>query len=186
MSRARRALTSRVQYASLHPALERHSSPRLDQVDTTLNDLLDPSSFSRSSPFPNLEAYLANGTLEDYEEDESRQRLKRRKLDHTDTSKDVASIEYGHFGQVVAGPLKMEIVACDGGQLRDDNRMLYRPENVLRNDKSVYCTEQPRCSLLLTHHSETSFALEKLIIKGPDKGFTAPYAHLFKMIITLS
>lgn len=170
----RRALTTREQFASFH-GLQDRASDRLEHTNSNLSDLLDPSSFLRPNPFPNLESYLANGTLEDYEEDEPRQRLKRRKLDHVEAGNDGSRAEYGHFGQVVAGQLKMEILDCDGGQLRDDNRQLYRPENVLRNDKSVYCTENARCNLLLRHHNDDVFSLEKLIIKGPDKGFTAPY-----------
>ncbi|MBE7180073.1 MAG: hypothetical protein INR71_02510 [Terriglobus roseus] len=173
-SRPRRGLTTREQLANLHPSLERRPSDTLERDSPALHDLLDPNSFPASSPFPNLESYLANGALEDYEEDESRQRLKRRKLYHSDSP---SKLEYGHYGQVVAGPLKMEIVSCDGGQLRDDSRLLYRPENMLRNDRSVYCTEQSRCNLLLHHQGETLFSLEKLIIRGPDKGFSAPYVH---------
>jgi hypothetical protein len=46
---------------------------------------------------------------------------------------------------------------------------------VLRNDHSVYCSERSRCNLLLKHRGSASFALERIVIRAPDRGFTAPY-----------
>jgi hypothetical protein len=109
----------------------------------------------------------------------SRRRLhKRRKLDH-DVHVGFQSISYGHYGQVVPGQLKMEIVSCDGGEYsaRDPiaiHRENYRAENVLRDDRSVYCTKSSRCNLMLRHQGETLFHLESLVIKAPETGYTAP------------
>lgn len=176
ISRARRGLSStREQYANLHPHLERHpstTSERLEDINSSLHHLLDPSSFHQGS-FSSLDSYLNTRSPQSHDED--RQRQKRRKLDHPSGSrKELANIRYGHHGQVVAGQLRMKLVSCDGGQLRDHDPRLHRPENVLSTDKSVYCTEKSQCTLLLEHADGTSFSLEKLVIKGPDKGFTAP------------
>jgi hypothetical protein len=69
----------------------------------------------------------------------------------------------------------MEVVSCDGGQITRDNPMqIYDVENVLKNDKSVYCSESSRCNLLLKHVGDAPFALEKIVIRAPDRGFTSP------------
>ncbi|KAI8940796.1 hypothetical protein NX059_012538 [Plenodomus lindquistii] len=106
----------------------------------------------------------------------SERRNKRRKLQHDSHDKnEYTCYKYGHKGQVVPGRLRMEIVSCDGGEHRkDDNPGLYRVQNVLRNDKSVYCSATSQCNLLLKHMGEASFALEKVVIRAPDRGFNAP------------
>lgn len=108
-------------------------------------------------------------------EDSSRRRAKRRKLDE-DYPLEFKAINYGYRGQVVSGALKMEIVSCDGG-LHADSRhgREYWPENILRNDKSVYCTDSSKCNIIMRHQGGTAFCLKKLVIKAPDRGFTAPY-----------
>jgi hypothetical protein len=104
-------------------------------------------------------------------------RHKRRKID-SDALDNEPSPKYGYFGQVVPGRLKMSILGCDGGYLteRDENCLHrhYSPEKVLRNDKSVYCTEKDQCNIILRHWKETPFSLTKVVIKTPDMGFTAP------------
>lgn len=105
---------------------------------------------------------------------ESRRRPKRRKLDHDSSEPSCQGLPYGHFGQVVSGKLRMEIMSCDGGEYSNDATATYSPDNVLRDDKSVYCTRSSRCNLLLRHPGEISFTLEKIIIKAPERGFTAP------------
>ncbi|KAF2474113.1 uncharacterized protein BDR25DRAFT_255746 [Lindgomyces ingoldianus] len=108
--------------------------------------------------------------------DGSRRHSKRRKLDHDANSPPgYDSFKYGHHGQVVPGRLKMEVVSCDGGEYKKSNSDgLYKIQNVLKNDKSVYCSESSRCNLLLKHMGEMHFALEKVVIRTPDRGFTAP------------
>jgi hypothetical protein len=102
-------------------------------------------------------------------------RRKRRKLDH-DSLKPLGfhTFNYGHYGQVVPGLLKLEIVSCDGGEYQRDPMALYRPENLLRNDRSVYCTRSAECHLVLRHQGETSFSISKIVIKAPENGYTAP------------
>ncbi len=110
----------------------------------------------------------------------SERRHKRRKLDHNAPMvPEYVCFKYGHKGQVVPGRLRMEIVSCDGGEhLKDNPPGLYKIQNVLRNDKSVYCSESSSCNLLLKHIGEAPFALEKVVIRAPDRGFTAPYVVL--------
>ena len=102
----------------------------------------------------------------------NRRRAKRRKVDTAQLSAGYKGFSYGYRGQVVAGPLKMEIVSCDGGVHATGSD--HFPENILRNDKSVYCTQRNECNIILRHQSETAFSLKKLIIKAPEKGFTSP------------
>ena len=106
----------------------------------------------------------------------NRQRAKRRKLDGDTLSNRFKGFSYGYHGQAVAGPLKMEIVSCDGGLHSNARRPVkeYWPENILRNDKTVYCTSVNKCSIILRHQGETPFSLKKIIIKAPERGFTAP------------
>lgn len=113
--------------------------------------------------------------------DVAHRRSKRRKLDHdSDRTTEYQSYKYGYKGQVVPGRLRMEVVSCDGGQIKRDNPMkMYNVENVLKNDKSVYCSESSKCNLLLKHTGEAPFALEKIVIRAPDRGFTSPYVCLF-------
>ncbi len=105
---------------------------------------------------------------------ENRWRAKRRKLEADDSSDGFRGAIYGHRGQVVSGPLKMEIVSCDGGQYTEPNGDSSWPENVLQDDSSVYCTKSDRCNIILRHQKGTPFSLRKLVIKAPKNGFDAP------------
>ncbi|KAF2841699.1 hypothetical protein M501DRAFT_1000975 [Patellaria atrata CBS 101060] len=108
----------------------------------------------------------------------NRQRAKRRKLNYDDNRYGFQGFQYGYFGQVVPGRLKMEIVSCDGGEYSEQSSrtssLTFSPENILVNNKSVYCTTSSRCNIILRHQGETTFSLDRLVIKAPDKGFTAP------------
>lgn len=110
-------------------------------------------------------------------EETRRRRPKRRKLDSDLSSPPKQPIKYGHFGQVEPGRLKLEIISCDGGEHRDPRSpsTYLGPQNLLRHDKSVYCSDRPSSSIVLRHADDTPFCLEKLHIVGPDNGFTAPY-----------
>lgn len=112
--------------------------------------------------------------------DTPHRRTKRRKLDHdTSPGAEDETFKYGYKGQMVPGRLRMELVSCDGGQIKRDNPMrIYDVENVLKNDKSVYCSESSTCNLLLRHVGHAPFALEKIVIRAPDRGFTSPYVCL--------
>lgn len=149
---------------------------QLTEASSNLSSLLD-------EPIPHMMSHSLNA--EDYlvEADVPRRRTKRRKLDSDSLGGSSPSFSYGYHGQVVPGPLKMEITTCDGGHYDDSaghGRFSYWPENVLRNDKSVYCTESNKCNIILRHQGETPFCLRKLVIKAPATGFTAPYAPCIK------
>jgi hypothetical protein len=105
---------------------------------------------------------------------DGRGRLKRRKLDADDNREGLRGFNYGQFGQVVPGALKMEIASCDGGMYDPDGDSSL-PENALRSDQSVYCTKSDRCNLVLRHRGEAPFCLKKIVIKAPRTGFDAPY-----------
>ncbi|KAJ5728067.1 hypothetical protein N7493_004397 [Penicillium malachiteum] len=100
-------------------------------------------------------------------------RLKRRKLDADDHREGSRGFNYGHQGQVVPGPLKMEIASCDGGNYDPDGECLL-PDSILRNDNDVYSTKSDRCNIVLRHKNEAPFCLKKLVIKAPRSGFDAP------------
>ncbi|KAF2404612.1 hypothetical protein EJ06DRAFT_553463 [Trichodelitschia bisporula] len=94
-----------------------------------------------------------------------RRQNKRVKISH---GADVTfpSISYGHFGQVEPGQLKLEIVKCEGVDYHNDTRLVHRVENVLRDDKTIYCAKSSRCNLMFRHQAEALFTLESLVIKA--------------------
>ncbi|KAI1513347.1 hypothetical protein Ptr902_01341 [Pyrenophora tritici-repentis] len=140
------------------------------------NDVLDSlSDLPITNPFT-APSYAQSRPRSPIVQVNSERRHKRRKLQHdSSAAPEYMCFKYGHKGQVVSGRLRMEIVSCDGGEHRRDNPPgLYRVQNVLKNDKSVYCSESSQCNLLLKHIGEAPFALEKVVIRAPDRGFTAP------------
>ncbi|KAI5864648.1 hypothetical protein GGS23DRAFT_561213 [Durotheca rogersii] len=104
---------------------------------------------------------------------EENRRVKRRKLDSDHLSSGFQGFRYGKYGQVKPGQLTMELVSCDGG-IYSDNGQKYAAENILKNDHTVYCTEGPRCNIVLRHQGATVFTLQELIIKAPRSDFTSP------------
>ena len=142
---------------------------RLNEASSSLYSLLDEPVAGLTSP--SLPSADQSGDTEAF-----KGRTKRRKLDSDAVDCRFKGFSYGHFGQVVPGQLKMEITSCDGGHFSEKSGSIrnYWPENVLRNDKSVYCTENDKCNIILNHQGETPFSLKKLVIKAPATGFTAP------------
>ncbi|KAI4870928.1 hypothetical protein F4820DRAFT_402418 [Hypoxylon rubiginosum] len=104
---------------------------------------------------------------------EENRRVKRRKLDSDRLSSGFQGFRYGKYGQVEPGQLTMELVSCDGGIFADDGQK-YAAENILKNDQTVYCTEGPRCNIILRHQGATVFTLKELVIKAPRSNFTYP------------
>ncbi|RAL10060.1 uncharacterized protein BO97DRAFT_416323 [Aspergillus homomorphus CBS 101889] len=100
-------------------------------------------------------------------------RAKRRKLESDDHREGLQNFRYGQYGQVVPGALKMELASCDGGTYEPDGESSW-PENILRNDATVYCTKSNRCNLILKHHAGIPFCLNKIVIKAPRIGYDAP------------
>lgn len=155
---------------------------RIDEErDAIMNSASEPfDSLSERPPaIPTFEEWvnMANRQPSPNVPDTAQRRTKRRKLDHESTrTAEYQSYKYGYKGQMVPGRLRMEVVSCDGGQIKRDNPMkIYNVENVLKNDKSVYCSETSTCNLLLRHIEDAPFALEKVVIRAPDRGFTSPY-----------
>ncbi|KAJ5584028.1 uncharacterized protein N7459_003828 [Penicillium hispanicum] len=127
----------------------------------------------RRSFRPDLRESLPTPPLMPQPSQNGRGRLKRRKLDSDDNREGVRGFNYGQYGQVVPGALKMEIASCDGGIYDPDGDSSF-PENVLRNDQTVYCTKSDRCNLVLRHRGEAPFCLKKIVIKAPRAGFDSP------------
>lgn len=148
--------------------LER-AGERLAEISQSISQLIGPNNLSNSELMR-----LEFGARDDGPE---RRTFKRRKLERDDASR-IHSTRYGHYGQVVPGRLRMEIVSCDGGEYSDNSGDLHRVENALKNDASVYCTKRSDCNLILRQQGETAFCLDKIVIKAPERGFTAPYVGL--------
>lgn len=140
---------------------------RLNEASANLGSLLEQPPRNIMDPDPREREYSGEAEV-------NRRRAKRRRVDtEPQLTPGYKGFKYGHRGQVVAGPLKMEIVSCDGGI--HPSGPDHSPENILRNDKSVYCTQRKECNIILRHQGETIFSLKKLIIKGPEKGFSSPF-----------
>ncbi|KAL8707828.1 MAG: hypothetical protein Q9220_007182 [cf. Caloplaca sp. 1 TL-2023] len=141
---------------------------RLNQVSSRIIVALDQSASRTASPDIVSQEYSGEAAVNEA----NRQRAKRRRLNDGLLAKDFGP-QYGHRGQVVPGPLRMEIVFCDGG-MHECGDQQYCPENVLRNNLSVYCTRSSKCDLVLRHEGGAAFCLQKLVVKAPENGFTAP------------
>ncbi|GAP87453.1 putative regulator of chromosome condensation -like protein [Rosellinia necatrix] len=153
------------------PLPERGFSPRFGTEDgpSSLRALLDYSQHEASPTLPELFSSLTPQRHEPLEDN----RRKRRKLDPDRLPPDFRGFQYGKYGQVQPGDLKMELVSCDGGHYLDDTTK-YAAENILKNDTTVYCTEGPRCNIILRHQGATVFTLKELVIKAPRSNFTSP------------
>jgi len=140
----------------------------LNAASSNLSTILDQPMPRIASPERNTREYSGEADVN--------RRRKRRKLDSDVSIGHMSGFSYGYRGQVVSGPLKMEFVSCDGGIHNEAARhgKEYWPDNVLRNDKSVYCTDDSKCNIILRHLGETPFCLKKIVIKAPERGFTAP------------
>ncbi|KAI0013627.1 hypothetical protein F4779DRAFT_613358 [Xylariaceae sp. FL0662B] len=157
----RRSTTS--QSMDPQPSLDYDSTP--DDTDTRLRTFIE-------RPFSSL-LPLSSPPPEPQEPPEESRRVKRRKLDTDHLSSNFQGFRYGKYGQVEPGQLTMELVSCDGGIYSDDGHK-YAAENILKNDQTVYCTEGPRCNIVLRHQGATVFTLKELIIKAPRSNFTSP------------
>ncbi|KAJ5144202.1 uncharacterized protein N7515_002989 [Penicillium bovifimosum] len=132
-----------------------------------------PSSDGSSSRSPSLMPPSGQSGQSAQSSRDGQGRMKRRKLDADDNREEFRGFNYGHYGQVVPGILRMRVVSCDGGSY-DPESSFSRVENVLDNNTSVYSTREDRCNILLTHQGEAPFCLKKIVIKAPHCGFDAP------------
>ena len=122
-------------------------------------------------PFtPSMASSANTHRPQDLQEDS--RRSKRRKVDSDKLVPDFGGFRYGTYGQVEPGPLKMEIVSCDGGMFL--NELSYSAENILKNDGSVYCTKGNRCNIVLRHQGATVFNLTELVVKAPSSNYSSP------------
>jgi len=164
----RRSLQRERESERAHNEAERHAlwanPPNLRRRRTRPSESLQPTYEER--PYVRSQ--------ESVEIDEGRQRsMKRRKLDHYPAPIQLKSYKYGHYGQVEPGQLKLRVHSCDGGTHDERGSVYFGPENILRHDQSVYCSENSFCNIILEHHDRSAFCLEKLYIVTPDNGFTA-------------
>lgn len=106
------------------------------------------------------------------DEEERPRQAKRRKLNSVQSVE--KAYRYGHYGQVESGRLKLDLWSCDGGVHQGRASVFHGPANILKHDQSVYSSKTPHCNIILRHHDETAFTLEKLVIIAPGKGFNAP------------
>lgn len=109
---------------------------------------------------------------------EPRRPMKRRRMTGRPTINWLARppISYGHYGQVEPGGLKMELISCDGGEMVDHRspQVYLGYQNVLKLDRSVYCSSHERVNMLMRHADTTPFCIDKLHIIAPENGFDAP------------
>jgi hypothetical protein len=144
----------------------------IHDTDAQLRELMD---FARGHGVTIPRALpAASPPLHGHDMAEETRRSKRRKLDPERIASSFKGFRYGKFGQVEPGQLTMEIVSCDGGVYSDEHS--YPPENILKNDTSVYCTKSNRCNIVLKHQAGTVFSLQELVIKAAGSKFSCPYA----------
>lgn len=145
-------------------ALQIIAEQQLRAADSSIHNLLDDN--NNGSP--------VLGSREPSSDNQTdRRRAKRVKLDSDDKREGIRGFSYGHYGQVVPGPLEMEIVSCDGGPYGTNGRNSW-PENILLDDNSVYSAKSNRCNIILRHQGQTPFCLKKLVIKAPRAGLSGP------------
>ncbi|KAK0674194.1 hypothetical protein QBC41DRAFT_309529 [Cercophora samala] len=146
------------------------SADELPDANSHLRALLDLSNIGTVIP-PLAPTSMTPPPL--YSQDtEDNRRTKRRKLDNDKVGPKFKGFHYGHYGQLEPGRLTMEIVSCDGGLYQES--LQYPPENILKNDDSVYCTKGNRCNIILRHTGATVFSLTELVIKAPGSSYSCP------------
>ncbi|CAD6499326.1 BgTH12-03446 [Blumeria graminis f. sp. triticale] len=175
---------ARQQIRSTRPSIQRDMEQDVNLTDNMNDDYHDSQRSNRQFEQTNLERTdITENAAPDVSMTlpESRPivesihpRVKRRKYSpETRSNTRFTGFNYGRYGQVEPGKLKMEIVSCDGG-IFEGTDTHHPAENILQNDNSVYCTKSNRCNLILQHQGATVFCLKELSIKAPHSGYTAP------------
>ncbi|GKZ35016.1 hypothetical protein AbraIFM66950_005455 [Aspergillus brasiliensis] len=163
--------------------------PRAGRGSDRPNRLRRPRDSNPSSlldtPVPHLDSPTAMPQQVEDEHQLDRARTKRRKLETDDNREGLQGFRYGQYGQVVPGALRMELTSCDGGTYEPHGESSW-PENILRNDASVYCTKSDRCNLVLKHHGESPFCLKKIVIKAPKSGYNSPRIREGMVFVSMS
>ncbi|KAK3379814.1 hypothetical protein B0T24DRAFT_613079 [Lasiosphaeria ovina] len=165
---------SRLHSRSTNPSFE-DMDRNLENANSHLRALLD---FTNNPIItPPLAHPSDSSPSHGHDQAEESHRVKRRKLDSNKITSTFKGFHYGRYGQLEPGKLTMEIVSCDGGlyegKLLDDQESCV-PENILKDDNSVYCTKGNRCNIVLRHQGATVFSLKELIIKAPGERFSSP------------
>ncbi|KAK4204383.1 hypothetical protein QBC40DRAFT_272738 [Triangularia verruculosa] len=145
-------------------------SDEFSEANSHLRALLDLSNIN--TVIPPLAPTSMNPPLHSQDTAEDNRRIKRRKLDSDKIGPKFKGFHYGHYGQSEPGRLTMEIVSCDGGLYQES--LQYPPENILKNDDSVYCTKGNRCNIILRHTGGTVFSLTEFVIKAPGSSYSCP------------
>lgn len=156
-------------YRPTNPASFEDLEEDLDDANSQLRALLD---YTNATIMPSPPSPPTNSHTAQHDHAEDSRRAKRRKLDFQRTGNSCKGFRYGRFGQIEPGQLKMEIASCDGGIYSDER--VNPPENILKNDDTVYCTKRNRCNIILRHQGATHFALKEIVIKAPAYGFSSP------------
>jgi len=120
---------------------------------------------------PTYEHETINTTMTNQDDEDKPRSAKRRKLDNS--TNETSSFRYGRYGQIEPGRLKLKLHKCDGGVHDEGGTNDYGPQNILKHDQSVYSSKEPFCNIILRHHDDSAFCLEKLHLIGPRRGFTA-------------
>lgn len=152
----------------------------VQQAVDRLSEATNPSNALLDDPIPRIETPDILASEYHGEAEVNRRRSKRRKMDPDPVDEQQ---RYGYHGRVVSGALKMGLLLCDGGYMTEPGRsktLYYAPQNILRNDKSVYCTQTSECNIVLRHMGNQPFSLKKVVIKAPKSGFDAPYVFPFR------
>ena len=146
--------------------------------------MIHAPSFSTPPPHHPPPSHYAETVVREYAAEaqanrESRYRAKRRKLEDGSYEDESKALTYGFRGQVIPGPLKLDIDYCDGGEYSDpqvptSSSPQNLPQNILMDDISVYCTKSNRCNILLKHASGMPFSLTKMVVRAPRSGYDAP------------
>lgn len=165
----------------------RDDADQLSESLSTVQQAVDRLSEATNPPTSHLDEPVSRIETPDIlaseyhgEAEVNRRRSKRRKMDSDPVDE---QHRYGYHGRVVSGALKMGILLCDGGYITESGRsktLYYTPQNILRNDKSVYCTQAGECNIIFCHMGNQPFSLKKVVLKAPKSGFDAPYVFPFR------
>ncbi|KAL2164201.1 hypothetical protein VTH06DRAFT_3417 [Thermothelomyces fergusii] len=150
-----------------------HLGATLDDLHRNIHDTdAQLRTFMDFGMATNIPPPTVSPPLQGHDASEDTRRTKRRKLNPDRHIPAFKGFRYGRYGQVEPGQLTMEIVSCDGGLHSDEHS--YAPENILKNDASVYCTKSNRCNIVLKHQGGTVFSLQELVIRAPGSKFSCP------------
>ena len=154
----------------------RHSTANLDEAFL----------FHPSSDVPHPPCISPDPVQEEYagEAEMNRRQRKRRRLELA--SGEVAAhqyLPYGHNGQVVPGPLQLDVVDVNTHESNTCKDSRYQAK-ILRRNWSVYSTQTDHCDVILGHKERVPFNLTKIVIKVPIAStYRQPSARPISLIL---